>query len=461
MERNPKATSRPKNEAGKPASFGMLKKNDLHEVTITDSNNLGYGVCRIEGTVVFVHGAVVGDVARVKIIKVARDYAVARTEALLTPSPDRTEPLCPAVRTCGGCVYACLTYERECTLKTDYVKNALKKAGLSDVAVAPLLTTGQVTGYRNKVQFPVGEGFTLGYYARHSHDIVPCDACPLHSPVFDPILAEIVAWGKQFAITEVRHIYLRHAKATGQILVCLVSRVRVLAHETELVARLTARSADVASIQININTEDTNVILGRECRLLYGTPEIEDVLCGLRFRLSPLSFYQVNHDAAELLYEKAFSLTEIKAGDRVADLYCGAGTIGLSLIARHPEASLIGVEIVPEAVENARENARRNGITAAKFYCGDAAHPALTEADVILLDPPRKGCSQELIAQVSGIAPRRIVYVSCNPDTLARDLVLFAKEGYEIGEVTPVDLFPRTGHVESVVCLTRKQAKIG
>ncbi len=454
--RNKKATSKSKNEAGKPASFGILKKNDLYEVTVTDSNNLGYGVCRVDGTVVFVDGAVVGDVAKIKIIKVARDYAVARTEQILTPSPDRITPTCSSTRACGGCVYASLSYERECALKTAYVKTALKKAGLGDVLVAPLLTTGQAEGYRNKVQYPVSDSFTVGYYARHSHTIVPYGGCALQSPVFAPILQAILDWGKRYAIASVRHVYLRHAKVTGQVLVCLVASEASLPHEAELLECLVGRFPEIASIQINLNSEDTNVILGRECRVLYGTPEIEDVLCGLRFRLSPLSFYQVNHDAAELLYEKAFSLAAVQAGDRVADLYCGAGTIGLSLIARHPEASLVGVEIVPEAVENARENARRNGIARAVFYCGDAAHPALTEADVILLDPPRKGCSQELIAQVCAIAPRRIVYISCNPDTLARDLVLFAKGGYEIGEVTPVDLFPRTGHVESVVCLTRK-----
>lgn len=433
-----------------------IQKNEVFQATITDQNNLGNGVCRYKGAVVFVPAGVVGDEAELKIIKVASSYAVARIERLITPSCHRITPNCTAFPRCGGCVYANLTYEKESELKRDYVQNALRKAGLSDLTVAPLLTTGVTEGYRNKVQYPVTPDFDIGYYARHSHEIIPCATCPLQEKEMTPILGEIVAWGKEYRVRGVRHLYLRHGKDSHQMMVCLVTERDALAHTKELVARLTARFPEIVSIQQNIQPDDTNVILGEECRVLYGQAQMEDVLCGLRFRLSPLSFYQVNHDAAQLLYEKVFALAKVQSGDLVADLFCGAGTIGLCLIARHPEASLVGVEIVPEAVENAKENARANGIENARFYCGDAEDPHIAGADVIIVDPPRKGCSPSLIAQICHIAPRTVVYVSCNPDTLARDLVLFREGGYEIGEVTPVDLFARTGHVESVVCLTRK-----
>ncbi len=446
-----------KEEADRSASFDVLRKNEEFTAQITDQNHLGHGVCRCRGSVVFVPHAVKGETVSLRIIKVAKSYAVARLLEVLTPSPDRIEPSCAVANRCGGCVFANITYQAECEWKRTHVEMALRKAGLKEIAVAPLLTTGQVDGYRNKVQYPVGEDFSIGYYANHSHEIIPCRRCALQSRALDEIVDAIVSWGKRYQIKGVRHLYLRHAKMTDQICVCLVANDLHLPHEQALLDALCTFPC-IKSVYINENNADTNVILGEKMRLLAGDPEIEDILCGLRFALSPHSFYQVNHDAAELLYHRVFDLAQVQDGDKVADLYCGAGTIGLSLIARHPNAHLVGVEIVPQAIENAKANAKRNGIENAQFYCGDALHPAIEGSDIIIVDPPRKGCSPDLIERICEIAPRKVVYVSCNPDTFARDLVLFAKGGYQIGQVTPVDLFARTGHVESVVCLTRADA---
>jgi 23S rRNA (uracil1939-C5)-methyltransferase len=443
-----------KQEAEGSASSAFLKKNEEYSALVTDQNHLGHGVCRIGNTVVFVPHAVAGEQVKLRIIKVAKNYAVARLLEVETQSENRITPSCESAKRCGGCVFPNITYEAECDWKRAYVKVSLQKAGLPDIEVAPLLTTRKTQGYRNKVQYPVGEDFVIGYYANHSHEIIPCRHCELQSRAFDDILDALTDWGKHYHIPNVRHIYLRHAVMTDQICVCLVSQKPTLPHEAELIEALT-KFERVKSIYLNVNPDDTNVILGKKSRLLWGAEQIEDILCGLRFSLSPHSFYQVNHDAAELLYQRVFALADVRAGDKVADLYCGAGTIGLCLISRHPDAHLVGVEIVPQAIENARANAEKNGIQNAQFYCGDALHPAIEGADIIIVDPPRKGCSPALIARICEIAPRQVVYVSCNPDTFARDLKLFRLGGYQIGQVTPVDLFARTGHVESVVSLQK------
>ncbi len=443
-------------EAGQPASLSVkLAKNQLYTVSITDLNNLGMGVCRIGELVVFVRGAVTGDVAKIRILKVCRSYAVAKIEELLTPSEIRITPVCPIFGKCGGCVYGNITYEAEKRIKRDSVLAALRKAGLADVRVAPLLCVGETGGYRNKVQYPVAPNGKIGYYAPHSHTIIPCEKCDLQARAMDEPLARVRAWMQTYQVFP-RHLYLRYAKQTGQILVCLVSQTPTLPHEAELVEMLKSCS-DVVSVLVNVQPEETNVILGKTCRTLYGTDFMEDVLCGLTFRIAARSFYQVNHDAAELLYRKVYALSGIKAGDRIVDLFCGTGTIGLFCLSQCPDASLIGVEVTPEAVENARENARRNHLANAVFSCADANDPHLKGADVLILDPPRKGCEAQLITQIAALRPRRVIYVSCDPNTFARDLSLFRQAGFSIGEVTPVDLFPRTGHVENVVCLVESR----
>ncbi len=456
-----------------------MQKNDiLTSCLIEEINNLGYGVTHTpEGQVVFVSGAVTGDLIDARIIKVTRGYLVARVEKTHVASKWRHPDPC-AARGCGGCVYQSIQYEHEKQLKKTYVEHAFYKAGLSDVRVGDVLSTEQLTGYRNKAQYPVAngrDGMQAGFYAEGTHRLIPAFDCRLQPPIFGEILRHVCAFCDQYGIRAyeeesgkglLRHIYLRHGAATGEIMVCLVINGTSIPHEEELARTLCERFATVKSVLINVNRQNTNVVLGKDYRLLAGREQIEDVLCGLRFRISAGAFYQVNHDACELLYATARKKAELTGNETLLDLYCGIGTIGLSM-AKDAE-KVIGIEIVEEAVARGTENARENGIENAYFYCGDAsdaarlleraeaAHGDVSGATVIL-DPPRKGSTPQLIDYLAARNFSRIVYVSCNPDTLARDCVRFREHGYQIGEVTPVDLFPRTGHVESVVLLSREK----
>ena len=438
----------------------MLRKNDCTEADIIDVNNLGNGIAKDEsGIVIFVPNTVTGDRCRIRIIKVAKDYAVARLEELLTPSPLRREPGCKAAASCGGCVYRYLTREYELTLKENYVRTALKKCGVN-AEVLPVLTTGEETGYRNKVQYPVSPDFRTGYYSRHSHNVVPNDCCLLESPVFRPILDDITAYIASNRLSDVKHVCLRHAKNTGEVMVVLVSAKKTLPRLGFFAEGLMKKHPEVVSFYLNHNPEDTNVILGNESTLIAGKKTITDVLCGLTVQISPHSFYQVNHDAAELLYGEAIKRAKEASPASIADLYCGTGTIGLILASAMPDVKLTGVEIVPDAVRDAKENAKRNGIPNADFLCADAAETDLSAFDCVIVDPPRKGCSEALLRNLLNSRPGRIVYVSCDPDTLARDAAILIEGGYRIGAVQPVDMFPGTGSVETVCLLSKlREAK--
>ena len=459
-----------------------MQKNDIITLDIEEINNLGSGVGHLSnadgsrGMVVFVRDAVTGDRLNARVIKVTKNYLVARIEEILIPSPWRCEADCKA-KGCGGCVYRHLSYEHELEMKGEYVQNAFRKVGLGDVKVAPVAHTGELIGYRNKAQYPVGNGkagMEVGFFAPGTHRLVPADDCKLHPSTFAEIAAyicdfcdqnHIKAYDEESGKGLLRHIYLRAGAKTGEIMVCLVVNGASLPREQELCRGLEKTFERIKSILLNTNTRNTNVVLGKEYRLLSGRAWIEDELCGLRFRISAGSFYQVNRNACELLYGIAKDKAAMTGKETLLDLYCGIGTIGLSMAEGAKE--VIGIEIVDEAVQCATENAERNGIENAYFYCGDASdaekllinaenvHGRIEDATVIL-DPPRKGSTPELITYLAKRNFNRVVYVSCNPDTLARDCVLFRSLGYEIGEVTPVDMFPRTGHVESVVCLTRK-----
>ena len=453
-----------------------MNKGQLLTLKITDLNNLGCGVARDdnEGKVVFVKGAVTGDVVRASVIKVNKSYAVAKLCEVVESSPYRTdEDFCDAPLACGGCMYRAITYEHELSLKTDYVKNAFVKAGLREVTVLPALSTGVVSGYRNKAQYPVAstkQGIRAGFYSGGTHSIVPAEHCAIQHKEFAPIVDFICRYATEQGLSAydeqtgkglLRHIYLRIAEATGEIMVCLVLNGEALPKEEGFVSALTGAFPSVASVLINTNQENTNVVLGKKWKTLHGTNAIEDILCGLRFRISADSFYQVNRAGAELLYGTAAELAELSGGEILVDLYCGTGTIGLSMAKK--AGKLVGVEIVEGAVRCAKENAERNGVKNAEFYCGDASSSEMIlrctggkTPDVVVIDPPRKGSTRELVECLSSLDVTKIVYVSCNPDTLARDCAWFAEFDYEIGAVQPVDLFPRTGHVESVVCLTRK-----
>lgn len=456
----------------------MLVKNEEYTIGITDLNNLGFGVGRVEGMVVFVSGAVDGDTVRARVIRVASGYAIAKTVEVLSPSPYRATSPCQAAG-CGGCAYGGVTREHEKTLKENTVRAAFLKNGMPEVEVLPLLETGERYGYRNKAQYPVAPekdgGCRIGFYAPKSHRVVAAEDCPLGDPAFSPILHElhrlidlykISVYDEETGKGLLRHIYLRAGKVSGEILLTLVLNGKELPHSLEIVGSLIGKFPQIVGVLINVNREKTNVICGDKYIPLYGKSTLTDTLCGVELEISPAAFYQVNHDAAELLYRRAAELAALTGRELLLDLYCGAGSIGLSMAGSVRE--VIGVEIVPEAVACAKRNAKRNGIRNASFYCGDAADCqnllAAAEAergapihpDVVVLDPPRRGCDEALLSYVASLAPSRIVYISCNPETLARDAKFLTANGYAMGPVTPVDLFPCTGHVESVVCLTRR-----
>lgn len=446
-----------------------MQKNDEIVLSITDMTAEGSGIGKYGGMAVFVPLTAVGDTAKVKILKVKKSYAYGKLLEIITPSVDRLENNCPVFSRCGGCVYRHISYEAECRIKTARVYEAVKRIGGVDLPPRPIIPSKSTAHYRNKAQYPIDPSGAVGFYSFHSHRIIPCDRCALQPEIFNEITSAFSEWVRKNNISVyreetqtglLRHIYIRLAEATGEIMVCTVINGTSLPHSDSLIETMLSICGErLKSLQININTENTNVILGEKCRVLYGKPYITDVLCGLKIRLSPLSFYQVNRTTAEKLYTKAAEYAK-PDGKIVLDLYCGAGTIGLSMAERAEK--IIGVEIVPQAVCDARFNAAENGIENAEFICDDAAGAALKLAekgitpDVVILDPPRKGCSPELIRTVSEeFAPERIVYVSCDPATLARDIRLFTESGYRLAKYTPVDMFPKTSHVETVCLLSK------
>lgn len=453
--------------------MALVQKNEIVEIEITGMTAQGAGVGHYQGMAVFTPLTAPGDVARVRVVKAAKNYAYGRLEELVSPSADRMEPDCPCFAQCGGCCYRHITYEAELGIKAARVQDALTRiGGFRSLPVRPILGADSRDGYRNKALLPLGTkkdgSLSMGFYAVNSHRIVDCEECRLQPEEFNRAMAAFRQWAAAYGDPvydeathsgRMRRLYLRKGEMTGQILACVVVNGNGLHHETELVQALKQAVPGLASVVINSNRERTNVALGQKCRTIYGMDTIEDTLCGLRFKLSPLSFYQVNRTQAERLYEVAARYAGLTGQELLLDLYCGAGTIGLSMagMARR----LLGVEIVPQAVENARENARLNGIENAEFFCGDAGEAARMLAergerpDVIVLDPPRKGCSPDLVRTVAEFGPKRIVYVSCDPATLARDLKLFAELGYPPVEAAPVDMFPGTAHVETVVLLSK------
>lgn len=456
-----------------------LKKNDILTVDIIDVTNLGFGVARHEGEVIFVSDAVMGDVARIKIIKCGSSFAVGRLEELISSSPYRVSDRCE-VKGCKSCAYKCISYEREAEIKRELVAAAFKKCGLDGVRVAPIVTSHAIRAYRNKAQYPVAFGssgeYVIGFFAPKSHRVTEAASCPLSPAVFAEILDTLKGYFKKYSLSVydeetgqglLRHVYLRRGEISREVLLTLVINGTSLPHSDELVATITDRFPEVVGILLNANEKQTNVILGDKYITLFGRDFIFDTLAGVRLKITAPSFYQVNHDAAELIYAKAKELADPQKHDTVLDLYCGAGSIGLSMARECRE--LIGIEIVESAVECARFNAEQNGITNASFYTGDAKNTEklldTAEAirgerikpDIVILDPPRSGCDEVLLRHIAtSLLPRKIVYISCNPQTLARDVAILSPLGYLAGDVTPVDMFPGTGHVESVVCLARK-----
>ncbi len=453
-----------------------VKKNDMVQMEITGMTTEGMGVGRYEGLAVFVPLTAPGDVIRARIVKVAKNHAYGRLEEVLTPSPYRVEPDCPVFSQCGGCCYRHISYEAELQIKGDRVRDALSRiGGFSELPIRPIVGAPSRDGYRNKALLPLGAkkdgSLAMGFYAVNSHRIVDCPHCRLQPESFNALMKAFRDWEKDWGDPlydeeshsgVLRRLYLRCGEKTGELMACVVVNGEGLRHERELTEALRRAAPELTGIVINSNREKTNVALGKNCRTVWGSGFIKDTLCGLTFRLSPLSFYQVNRTQAQRLYEQAARYAALTGEETLLDLYCGAGTIGLSMADRVKK--VIGVEIVPEAVENARQNARDNGIENAEFLCADAAMAAEElsrrgeRPDVILLDPPRKGCEKSLIETVVSFEPKRIVYVSCDPATLSRDLKYFAELGYPPLEAAPFDLFPATAHVETVAVLSKGEA---
>ena len=453
-----------------------LQKNQILTLRIERLSSDGSGVAHsADGEAVFVPGTAPGDEARVRIVKDCGRYAFGILDELLTPSPDRIPVDCPVAGPCGGCSLRHLDYAAELRAKQESVLDAFRRIGGLEVPVLDILPSPDVDRYRNKVQFPVGidkNGVPcIGFYAGRTHRIVPCPDCKLQPSVLNEIGNALCAFFAQQGIRPydeqsgkglVRHIFLRRGAHSGQIMVCLVCTRAKLPHAEQLCTALRGQFPAISTILLNVNAKNTNVILGSENHILYGPGYIEDTLCGVPVRLGPLSFYQVNTLAAERLYGVAAQYAQLTPDDTLLDLYCGMGTIGLSMAGQCRE--LIGVEIVPEAIESAKANAARMGEAVAaksRFFCADAGQAATQLAaeglhpDIVMLDPPRKGCDEATLSAVVRMAPRRVVYVSCNPATAARDAAWLEQNGYHAEKVQPVDLFPRTKHVETVVLLSK------
>ena len=452
-----------------------MNKNDIIRLEIVDMTSDGSGVGKADSMVVFVPDTAVGDICDVRILKVKKNVCYGKIENIIEKSADRVDPVCPVSSRCGGCVYRHMSYEAELKVKHKKVFDAVTRIGKVDGSKVKEIIGAydtQVDRYRNKAQIPVGLSkngeVELGFYSRHSHRIAPCDDCLLSPVIFTQITKDFKEFLQKYPYLiyneekhsgKIRHLYLRIGEKTDEVMVCVVVNGKSFDHQDELFNSIKEKYKQVKSIVINVNKAKTNVILGYENITVYGKESITDELCGLKFELSPLAFYQVNRTQAQRLYEKAKEYAQLSGDEVLIDLYCGTGTIGLSMAKSCKE--LIGVEIIDKAIENAKVNAKNNGIENARFICGDAEKAAVElekngiKPDVIIVDPPRKGLTPDLINTIVQMNPQRVVYVSCDPATLGRDLKLFEEFEYSVKEITPFDLFPRTAHCESVCWLSR------
>jgi len=446
----------------------MLEKGKLYEAVITDYTAEGQGVAHIDGCAVFIPNAIAGERCTVRIEKAAKNWAAGKITEILEKSPHRVQRDCPISASCGGCDFRHMDYGEELRLKARRGCQSLNRLGGEGLESVQILGAEETTRYRNKAQYPVaskkGRLFT-GFYKAGTHEVVENKGCLLLPEQTELVKDIVVAFLNERRISAydekthkglVRHIFVRRGAVSGEILVCLVVNGRTLPHAEVLVSRLQAVEG-FRSLVLSVNTKRGNTILGEEFINLYGPGYMEDTLCGLRFRLSARSFYQVNHAQAQRLYEAAIALAEITKDDTVLDLYCGVGTITLCMA--KAAGRVLGVEVVEAAVADARENAVRNGIDNAEFFCGDAGQAALelekrgVRPDVVVVDPPRKGLSADCIEALHRMQPRRIVYVSCDCATLGRDVKLLKDRGYRVKNALAADLFPRCAHVESIVCL--------
>lgn len=461
-----------------------MQKNEIARVTIEDIGVNGEGIGKVNGYTLFIKDAVIGDVVEAKVIKAKKNYGYARLMKILTPSPDRVEPRCPFARKCGGCQIQEMSYEKQLEFKNRKIRGNLERIGgfspeLLDKVMEPIVGMEEPFYYRNKAQFPFGtdkEGNPItGFYAGRTHDIIANTDCALGVYVNQEILEIVLDFMKEYRIASydeksgnglIRHVLIRYGFTTKEIMVCLVINGKKIPHGEELAERL-KKIDGMTSITISSNMKNTNVIMGESYETLWGQGFITDYIGDVKYQISPLSFYQVNPVQTEKLYGLALDYAGLKGDETVWDLYCGIGTISLFLAQKAKQ--VYGVEIVPQAIEDAQNNARINEIENAKFYVGKAEevlpeyyreyekeHPGETaHADVIVVDPPRKGCEESLLKTMVDMKPEKIVYVSCDSATLARDLKVLCGEGYQVERVRGVDQFPMTGHVETVVLLSK------
>ena len=444
-----------------------LQKGKVYTAAVEGYSSEGLGVVRLDGAVVFVPRAVRGETVDLRITKVMKSSYAGEIVKIRTPSPERAGPECPHFGECGGCDFQHLSYPEELRAKRQRVQDALTRLGGADLRVEAILGAANPLHYRNKSQYPVGADGSIGFYRARSHNVVPVSRCLIQPEVSDRTAQAVGDWMRRYRISPydertgkglIRHIYVR-VNRRGESLCCVVANGKQLPREPELAALVRSAAPQTAGIVLNTNTRPGNVVLGEKYRTIWGDNFLMDTLCGLEFKLSVPSFYQVNPAQTEILYEKALEFAGLTGRGTALDLYCGIGTITLCLARQSRQA--IGAEIVPAAVADARENAARNGVGNAEFFCGDAAAiSARLEAgglrpNVVTVDPPRKGLSPEVIASIAGMEPERVVYVSCDPATLGRDVKIFTGFGYGAARACAVDMFPGTRHVETVVLLTR------
>lgn len=451
----------------------ILNKNDIVEMEITSMTSDGKGVGRVNSVVVFVPETAIGDFVSVKIVKVLKNYCFGKLVEIIRPSQDRCKNECPVFEKCGGCAYRHINYDAEINLKAEQVFHNVSSIGKAQYKKGkPIFNIKNTQRYRNKAQYPIGRSvdgkIIAGFYAPRSHRIISVEDCLLQPQVFSEILKDCIVffeknnvsiYDEETAKGLIRHVYIRQGEVSGEIMVCFVVNGKTFTGAKELCLALSSKYEQIKSIVLNVNTKNDNVIMGNSCITLFGNDTINDEICGIKTKLSPLSFYQVNHYMAQELYTLAGKLANLNGTETVLDLYCGAGLIGLSVAKKVKK--LVGIEIVEDAVKNAKENAKLNGIANAEFFCGDASYIQRLldkgyKFDVIFVDPPRKGCSPDVIDALINSGAKKIVMISCNSSTMARDLMLLSDGGYKADEIIPADLFPRTVHCEAIALLQMK-----
>lgn len=450
----------------------MVKKNEDYIIEITGQTHEGMGVGKIDGFTVFVEGAIFGEKVKVKIVKVLKNYSYGKLLEIIAPATYRANPPCPVVKRCGGCQLQHMSYEGQLKYKTQLVKDAVERiGGLKDIIVHETIGMEEPWYYRNKAQFPVGmnkDEIHIGFYAGRSHEIIDTDKCLIQDKGNDEALDvfkdfiinyKISIYDENTGKGLIRHIMTRKGFKTGEVMICIVINGDDLPYAEKLVEVFRQRIKGLQTVVLNINKKNTNIIMGDKNKIIYGEGFIYDFIGEFKFKISPHSFFQVNPVQTEVLYNRALEYAGLTGKEIVIDAYCGIGTISLFLSKKAKK--VYGVEIVGQAIEDARANAKLNGISNVEFILGESETviPRLYEegirADVIVVDPPRKGCDEKLLEIIAKMAPKRMVYVSCNPSTMARDLKYLTEKGYEVKEVQPVDQFPQTVHVETVALMSR------